>query len=100
MGVKMTLNFEMQWLPTLPREGDTMLMDLPALNLNLAHVVLRELNQCRFYLQVLSLLDIVSADGLMLLLEAIQGNPIPYRMSSLEWLFQQRPSACSLPSIF
>jgi hypothetical protein len=42
-------------------------------------------------------LDIVSADGLMLLLEAIQGNPIPYRMSSLEWLFQQRPSACSLP---
>jgi hypothetical protein len=55
-----------KWTPTCSRVGDMFLMDY-FLSCNLKTNVLRILNRCRLYLQVLTLSDITSADGTYIL---------------------------------
>jgi hypothetical protein len=68
-----TLNVQKHWVPPLPRMGDRMLMDI-ALDLGLPPVSLRKINNCRLYLQVLTVSDISTADGRYLLPSAIEGH--------------------------
>jgi hypothetical protein len=53
---------------------------------------LRILNQCRLYLQVITLSDIATADGKLILPEAKQGVPLSDRLSTLLWPAQGNPS--------
>jgi hypothetical protein len=66
------MDIENQWLPSLSRENDSMIMDL-VITLNLSPTQLREINLCRIYLQVLTLSDILVADGRSLEGEAQAG---------------------------
>ncbi len=57
--------------------------------------VLGTLNRCRLYLQVLTLSDIVSADGLCIVPDVFIGIPLSDRKSTLRWPCQQRPCSKS-----
>ncbi len=50
------------------------------------------LNCCRIYLQVITLTDIVSADGTCIISDFFIGLPLTDRKSTLQWHSQQRPS--------
>ncbi len=69
---KVIIDIEDQWLPSLSREHDSMLMDL-AETLNLSPNQMREINLCRIYLQVLTLSNISTANGQSLKKEAQTG---------------------------
>jgi hypothetical protein len=56
-----------------------------ALGLNIHHSTLNEINQCRIFLQVITVSDIVTANGKSILLEVLEGTDIQYRASSLSW---------------
>jgi hypothetical protein len=53
--------------------------------------ILKALNQCRVYLQVILVSDVATADGHRLLPGVKQGS-IPDRRSSLKWHIQGKPS--------
>lgn len=79
-----------QWIPTVSRVHDDMIMDM-VLQYNFFPNSLRQINMCHLYLQVLSISDIVSADGLSLLPMAVKGERDSHRVSKLHWLQQQCP---------
>ncbi len=89
--VNMTLEIENAWCPKLARQYDASIMDL-AVQFNLNHVQLREINACRVYLQVITLSDISDAAGIRLLPTAIQGVRDMQRHSSLHWPQWPRPA--------
>jgi len=86
----LSFHFPSHWVPTLPRENDVFLMDY-FIALRLPVSILRALNFCRVYLQVITLSDICSADGTYILPQAKAGSPLPYRTSTLDWPNQGKP---------
>jgi hypothetical protein len=88
--VRFTLKIKRAWYPHLPRSNDVMLMDY-FLSLNYKPQQLESLNRCRIFLQVLSLSDIVSADGRLLIVPTLSGNKLTDRRSTLKWPDQQKP---------
>jgi hypothetical protein len=84
---KIQLEIEYLWSPVIPQANDHMFKDL-AVTYNLAPKVLKVLNRCWLYLQVLTLSNI---DGKTILPEAIQGAQIPHRTGWLEWPNQSLP---------
>jgi hypothetical protein len=84
-------HYSRAWIPNLPREKDTFLMELfQSYRLNTQEM--RILNKCRIYLQVLTLSDITSADGIYILPEVKAGHPPADRTSNLHWPLQGNPS--------
>jgi len=79
------------WLPSHTRHGDIFLMDY-FISQRWPHTVLKILNTCRLFLQVITLADIVSADESYILPEAKTGTHLPYRHSILQWQEQGQPS--------
>jgi hypothetical protein len=88
--VKVTIDIENQWLPSLSREHDSMTMDL-AITLNLSPTQLKEINSCRIYLQVLTLSNISVANGKSLTVEAQAGVRDQSRLSKHSWPNSKRP---------
>jgi hypothetical protein len=78
--------------PPLPRLNDIALMDY-FVSLHLKPKLLRVLNQCRIYLQVIYLSDLCSADGSYILRHYKYGHRLPIRTSDLDWPYQPRPPA-------
>jgi hypothetical protein len=89
--VKFTLKVKQAWTPTLPMIHDLMLMDY-FVSRKFKPQQLEVLNHCRIYLQVLSLTDIVTADGKQIIIPALNGNKLTDRKSTLNWPIQQRPT--------
>jgi hypothetical protein len=79
-----SLEIENLWVPTISRRHDVMLMDL-AIQLNFMCHQLCQINQCRLYLQVLSISDISTANGRSLLPGILQGTRDDQRTSKLQW---------------
>ncbi len=61
-----------QWLPAHTRNGDIALMDHFVSQGYKAHQLI-QLNRCRLYLQVITLTDIVSADGMCIIPDTFIG---------------------------
>jgi hypothetical protein len=80
------------WIPPKPRQDDHFLMELFQCH-RLPPRVMWILNRCRQYLQALTLSDITTADGKLILQEAKQGSPIPDRSSNSLWPTQGLPSS-------
>ncbi len=78
--------------PPLPRQNDIALMDY-FVSLHLKPKLLRVLNRCRIYLQVIYLSDVCSADGSHILCPYKHGHRLPARTSALDWPYQPRPPA-------
>jgi len=89
--VKLAVILTRQWLPILPRHADIALMDHFIRQGYKASQLIR-LNCCRIYLQVITLTDIVSADGTCIIPDFFIGLPLTDRKSTLQWHSQQRPS--------
>jgi len=87
---QITLELSNQWIPSLARIGDMALME-HFVKAGYPAAQLTQLNRCRLYLQVITLADIVSADGSLILPEAFIGVPLSDRKSDLKWPNQQRP---------
>jgi len=89
------LNFKIsypnQWIPTLPRAGDAYLMETFS-NRRYSTTVMRTLNRCGLVLQVITISDISSADGLYILPTVKEGTKLNTRISKLEWPNQENPS--------
>jgi hypothetical protein len=79
-----------QWIPSLARVEDIALMEY-FVNAGYPASQLAQLNRCRLYLQVITLADIVSADGTCILPNSFIGVPLSDRKSALKWPNQQRP---------
>jgi len=78
------------WTPTKPRENDQFIMEaFIRQRTPIKHM--RILNRCRLYLQVITLSDITTADGLIILPEIKQGIRIENRPSTLQWPTQGDP---------
>jgi hypothetical protein len=90
--VKLTFSYPSAWQPPLPRQGDISLTDF-FLSLKLSPKEMELLNQCRLYLQVLTLSDIVAANGLFILQHAKDGVKDNTRESRLRWPNQGKPTA-------
>jgi hypothetical protein len=54
--------------------------------------VMRTLNRCRLFLQVITISDISSADGLYILPTVKEGTKLNTKISKLEWTNQENPS--------
>ena len=76
------------WIPQLQRENDTFIMDIFLQNVQ-DKTILYKLNACRISLQVLTLADITSLDGRLLLPNISLGTN--YRVSSYRWPQQKVP---------
>ena len=76
------------WTPTLLRANDRCLMDI-FIQVTDDKLTLRQLNSCRIYLQVLTLADITTLDGKLLLPSIHKGKL--HRTSSLRWPRQKVP---------
>ena len=87
---QITLELSTQWIPSLARIDDIALME-HFVNVGYPASQLAQLNRCRLYLQVITLADIVSADGSFILPDAFIGVPLSDRKSALKWPNQQRP---------
>ncbi len=87
---QLRLDIEGMSLPQAQHEHGIFLMDL-ALSLNLNPRQLSLINTCRLYLQVLTVADIVAADGIRLTLHAVSGTRDPFRTSSWQWPSMPRP---------
>jgi hypothetical protein len=74
------------------RQGDKFLMPL-FVDLGYQGATLRQLNDCRKYLRVLTLADITTADGTKLLPSIWQGTPPPQTWHKYEW--PRRPPSLS-----
>lgn len=94
LDAKLTFKLPCMWLPTNPRENDIFLMEYFQTS-RLSPKLMEHLNQCRLYLQVITLADIVSADGRRILPEAKVGLGVPNCTSNLEWPKQGKPGKVS-----
>lgn len=65
------------------------------MTLNFSYRQMQQLNNCRVYLQVLTLSNITSADGRTILTHYINGSPVLDRSSRLKWPKQLRPPAAA-----
>jgi hypothetical protein len=75
------------WIPKKPREHDVFLME--AFNKqNIPISYLKILNCCRLYLQVITMSDISTADGLTILPDIKRGIRLETRTSHLLWPIQ------------
>jgi hypothetical protein len=90
--VNLLVCLQHQWLPVLACYGDIALMDHFVCQ-GYKALQLRQLNRCHLYLQVLTLADIVSADGTCIFPDIFAGVPLEDRRSSLQWPNQQQPHA-------
>jgi ribonuclease HI len=88
--IQLKIDVENHWVPTICRAGDTILMDY-AFALHLHPKSIKLLNQCRLYLQVLSLSDIVDASGSYIIGEYCTGKRPADRVSNLKWPIQSCP---------
>jgi hypothetical protein len=79
------------WIPEKQRENDSFIMEF-FLTMTKNVSILKALNCCRVYLQVLQVSDIATADGCQLLPEVKLGS-VPNQKSSLKWPIQGRPSS-------
>jgi hypothetical protein len=89
--VKFEVNITTQWLPIPQREQDVMLMDF-FISLEYKPKELKLLNQCRIYLQAISLKYNTSADGRVIMHKYKVGILSLDRKSTYNWPIQQRPS--------
>ncbi|MGH7954667.1 MAG: hypothetical protein ACREOZ_01775, partial [Gloeomargaritales cyanobacterium] len=78
------------WVPELQSVHDRYLMDI--FRYMFTPASLKKINQCRLYLQVVTIADIASADGLSIEMAARQGSRNQYRVSKYTWPNQQQPS--------
>jgi len=89
------LNFKIsypnQWILMLPRAGDAYLMETFS-NQRYSTSVMRTLNRCWLFLQVITISDISSAAGLYILPAVKEGFKLKTRISKLEWPNQDNPS--------
>jgi hypothetical protein len=91
---KIEIDVEKHWVPKLLRGEDTALMDM-ALTYNLNAYQLQCINQCRLYLQVITISDITSARGDHFLRSALTGTKEHKRQSHFSWLdIPPPPSHC------
>jgi hypothetical protein len=88
--INLKLDIENAWLPQTVRQHDLILMDY-FIHLNLTPSVLRQINNCRIHLQVITLADIVTADGTRITSQALAGERDDTRTSTLYWPIQLRP---------
>ena len=79
------------WVPPKPRSYDMFLMDFFQ-QCKLTVKDMRVLNRCRLYLQVLTVSDIMTADGKAILPAIKTGQLLDDRPSNLLWPTQGRPS--------
>jgi hypothetical protein len=82
--IKATVEIERQWVPQVCREHDQIIVDI-AITLHFNPSQLARVNHCRLYLQVLTVSDITTADGISLLPSAWEGIQDPSRVSTLHW---------------
>ena len=89
--LKLHFDVEDVWIPTLQRDGDGFLMDIFQ-RAGVPYHILLMLNACRLFLKVLTLSDIVSADGLRILEWVIWPLDAANQCnSSLLWPHQECP---------
>jgi hypothetical protein len=88
--LQLDIRIAKHWCPQLTRRDDKVLMDY-LIELGYTASTLGALNRCRLYLQIITLSDIVSADGSSIMDEVLHGIPLSDRSSNLTWLCQQRP---------
>jgi hypothetical protein len=79
------------WLPPKPSGNDLNIMEY-LVSQKFSPKQLIRLNRCRLYLQLLSLSDMVSADGKQIISSVLEGRQLVDRRSSLEWPEQGNPS--------
>jgi len=89
-GSKLTITYPLAWKPNLLREHDRTLMDY-FVNKGLQNKTLESINICRLYLQVITLSNVVAANGQTILLSCKVGHPLSSRVSKLSWPVQGRP---------
>jgi len=88
--VQLIVTTTKHWLPKLIREDNKVLMDY-FIALGYSASTLGVLNRCRLYLQIITLSDIVSADGTCIIQDIFHSLPLVDRHSTLKWPYQQRP---------
>jgi len=86
---KITFSYPLLWRPPAPREHNKFLMD-HFMSLKVPHKTLEILNHCRIYLQVITLSEIATANGLSILPEVKLGCCQETRVSTLQWPNQGR----------
>ena len=85
---QLSLQFTNSWNFRIARENDAFLMDIFRLSNLWCDSDMWALNAVRLYLQVATLSDIVTADGLRIDPEAFQATPSTSRKSTLNWIRQ------------
>ena len=94
VSIEGTIHLEHKWNLAIQRTHDIFLMD--AIMNHIPHFppkVLKQMNACRIFLQVLSLADISDGSGREILKSSLQGIWHNDRRSSYDWPKQLRPSA-------
>jgi hypothetical protein len=79
------------WLPPKPMDNDLNIMEYFISQKFLPKQLIR-LNRCRLYLQLLSLSDMVSADGRRIMGSVLAGHKLMDRRSKLTWPEQGTPT--------
>jgi hypothetical protein len=87
---EITFHSNLVWVPPLTRKNDSYIMEQFA-NYAKNAPVMSTLNQCKLFLQVITMADISSACGSIILLEVKGGTP-HNRKSTLRWPRQGLPS--------
>jgi hypothetical protein len=87
---KLTFDIADHWLPVSQRQGDKFLMELFH-HQSHPSTIISILNRCRIYLNVITVADIVSADGTHILPWVKQGHRHKDRHSTLNWPNQEKP---------
>jgi hypothetical protein len=82
--VHTTITISEAWLPPIPKGNNLNLMEY-FVSQKFSPKQLIRLNQCRLYLQLLSLSDMVSADGRNIISSILEGNRLLDRRSTLTW---------------
>jgi hypothetical protein len=82
---QISIQFETPWNCRLSRRHDRFIMDVLRIDGNFSDQELINLNATRLFLQVATLSDIATADGLSLTPEAYFANPIFQRTSQHTW---------------
>ncbi len=90
--IKFQLHIRRAYIPVVPRKGDKALMDY-FVSKHYKPKLLKILNRCRLYLQVIFVSDISSADGTYIIPSIKHGHRLQERPSTLEWPSQPRPPA-------
>ena len=81
---------ENQWQSSLQRKKDVFLME-PYAKFTKDINTLKILNNCRIHLKIITLSDIISADGKKLIKTQLNGHQSPSFTSELVWPKQKRP---------